>query len=130
MPLVTTKLPVRAVVGYDANGELLRRVAAETDLDLRVADALAGPLSPDGEFVMICNPPYGERIKIDGKRGSFLRAAWEKFLTVDRPKRFGWVLPSDLDDLFRSAPGYRLLTQRRLRNGGFAVTYWVWERGP
>ncbi len=128
LPPATKKLPVKSAVGFDQNGELLQKVAAESGLDLRVRDSLVDCLNPGEDFVMICNPPYGERIKIDGRRGSFLRNAWEKFLTVDRPKRFGWVIPSDMDDLFRPSEEYRLLHQRRLRNGGLAVTFWVWER--
>ncbi len=128
LPPTTRKLPVKRVLGFDRNGELLEKVAAESGLELRVSDALVDALNPGEEFVMICNPPYGERIKIAGQRGSFLRAAWEKFLSVDRPKRFGWVIPSDMDDLFRPSHGYRLLQERRLRNGGLAVTFRIWER--
>jgi len=46
----------------------------------------------------------------------------------DRPQRFAWVLPSDMDDLFRAPAGYRCLKSRHLRNGGLAVTYWIWEK--
>lgn len=127
LPLVTTKLPVSKVVGFDLNAELIEKVKAETNLDLRVQDSVKSPLNIENS-IMICNPPYGERIKIEGKRGSFLREAWEKFLTIDKPLRFGWVLPSDMDDLFAKAPGYKLLQKKSLRNGGMAVTYWVWER--
>jgi putative N6-adenine-specific DNA methylase len=128
LPLVTTRLPVKKVIGFDTNSELLYKVKAETDLDLRIQDSLLARASVDEKFVMICNPPYGERIKIEGKRGSFLREAWEKFLTMDKPFRFGWVLPSDMDDLFQKAPGYKLLSKKHLKNGGMAVTYWVWEQ--
>jgi putative N6-adenine-specific DNA methylase len=128
LPLPTVKLPVARVIGFDLNRELIEKVKAESDLDLRVKDSVVEKLDVGSDFVMICNPPYGERIKIEGKRGSFLREAWEKFLTVDKPLRFGWVLPSDMDDLFAKAPGYKLLHKKSLRNGGMAVTYWVWER--
>jgi putative N6-adenine-specific DNA methylase len=128
LPLVTQKLPVKKVIGYDINEELIRKVKAETDLDLRVQDSLLAPVEAEGEFVMICNPPYGERIKIEGKRGSFLREACEKYLKMDRPLRFGWVLPSDMDDLFQKQNGYKLKTKKHLKNGGMAVTFWVWER--
>ncbi len=128
LPLITTKLPVKNVIGFDMNEELLSKVKAETNYDLRVQDSVKTPIKVDGEFVMICNPPYGERIKIEGKRGSFLREAWEKFLSVDRPLRFGWVLPSDMDDLFQKPKDYKLLSKKHLKNGGMAVTYWVFER--
>jgi putative N6-adenine-specific DNA methylase len=128
LPLITKKFPVKDVIGFDINEVLLNKIKQETDLDLRVGDSLKKPIKVDGEFVMICNPPYGERIKIQGKRGSFLREAWDKFLTEDRPLRFGWVLPSDMDDLFKTPSGYKLLNKKHLRNGGMAVTFWLWER--
>lgn len=75
-----------------------------------------------------CNPPYGERIKIEGKKGSFLKSAWEKFLQIDRPLRFGRVLPRDMDDLFQKPESYKVLSKRQYRNGCLPVTFWVWER--
>jgi len=128
LPLITLRFFIKNVIGFDMNEELINKVKAETNYDLRVQDSVKTPIKVDGEFVMICNPPYGERIKIEGKRGSFLREAWEKFLTVDRPLRFGWVLPSDMDDLFQKPKDYKLLSKKHLKNGGMAVTYWVFER--
>lgn len=124
----TSPLPIQAVKGFDLNAELIQKVKAESKLDLTIQDSVESPLKIEQTFIMMCNPPYGERIKIEGKRGSFLKKAWEKFLTVDKPKRFGWVLPSDMDDLFQKASGYELLSKRHLRNGGMAVTFWVWQK--
>lgn len=128
LPLVTKKLPVKKVIGFDINELLVKKITEESDLDLRVMDSTLAPLHPDEDFVMICNPPYGERIKIEGRRGSFLKNAWEKFLSVDQPLRFGWILPSDMDDLFSKTPNYKLLQKKHLKNGGLAVTFWLWER--
>jgi putative N6-adenine-specific DNA methylase len=122
--------PLKTTLGFDLNEELLGKIRDEAKLDLRVLDSAKNPLPIEGPFVMIVNPPYGDRIKIEGKRGSFLKSAWEKFLNQDRPLRFGWILPSDMDDLFKTAPGYRLLKKRSLKNGGLAVTFWLWERLP
>lgn len=121
-------LPVKNVIGFDLNEELLDKVKIEFPIDLRYQDSLLSQIKNESEFVMICNPPYGERIKIEGKRGSFLKEAWKKFLEDDRPLRFGWVLPSDMDDLFQIAPGYKIRVKKHLKNGGMAVTFWVWER--
>ncbi len=123
--------PIKEAVGFDVNEELLAKVAPEVrelPVSLKFADTTKTRISVDGEMVMICNPPYGERIKIDGKKGSFLRAAWEKYLTVDAPLRFAWVLPKDMADLFSDPEGYRLRSKIDLRNGGLAVTFFVWER--
>lgn len=128
LPTETKKLPVKRTMGFDLNEELITKVKAESQLDLKVQDSVQSKIDPGEEFVMITNPPYGERIKIDGKRGSFLQKAWDKFLTQDRPLRFAWILPSDMDDLFTKTEGYKLLQKKHLKNGGLAVTFWLWER--
>jgi len=128
LPQEKSKLPIKKVLGFDKDTELLCKLRKETGLELIVQDTVKTPLNIGEDFIMICNPPYGERIKIDGRRGHFLKEAWEKFINVDKPFRFGWVLPSDMDDLFKTPPDYQLLKKNSFRNGGLAVTFWVWER--
>ena len=127
----TSSLPIEKAYGLDLNGELLSKVSKELDstvpITFRMQDSLIEKFNIDNS-VILCNPPYGERIQIQGKRGSFLKEAWTKFMQEDRPIRFGWVLPSDMDDLFNSPKGYKLKTKRHLKNGGMAVTFWIWER--
>lgn len=122
-------LPIKEAIGLDINQDLISKVYQELKhpkLKLQSADSLKTSL-PQNSFI-ICNPPYGERIKVDGKRGSFLKSSWEKFIQQDRPLRFGWLLPSDMDDLFPTPTGYQLKSKRHLKNGGLAVTFWFWQR--
>lgn len=128
LPLETTPLPIKNVMGFDLNEDLIKKVKAVTKYDLRVLDSVSNLLNVGEDFLIVCNPPYGERIKIEGKRGSFLKEAWKKFLEEDKPRRFGWVLPSDMDDLFSMPKNYKLRSKRAFKNGGMAVTFWVWER--
>ena len=125
------KLPIDHAIGIDLNGELLEKVSKELKENLPITfkhqDSLKEKITRETS-VILCNPPYGERIQIQGKRGSFLKEAWEKFMQQDTPLRFGWVLPSDMDDLFSKAAGYRVKSKRHLKNGGMAVTFWIWER--
>jgi len=117
--------------GFDRNQDLISKVQEEVKdlpVEFKIQDSLKTPISSQQEIIMICNPPYGERIQISGKRGVFLKEAWKKFLTTDRPLRFGWLLPKDMDDLFSKPAGYREVSRRSFRNGGLAVTYWIWER--
>lgn len=128
---VVAPLNAQDAIGFDINQDLIEKVGPELlpyNISLRFKDSLLASLDIPDNSLMICNPPYGERIKIQGKRGSFLREAWEKFLMLDKPFRFGWLLPSDMDDLFSKPANYKLLSKRHFRNGGMAVTFWVWER--
>lgn len=130
LPPPGKSLPVSRAIGSDVNEDLLKKVSAslvgKLTVELRGENALEAKYPANS--VMICNPPYGERIKIDGKRGSFLRTAFKKFITQDRPRRFGWILPSDMDDLFVAPEGYEQISKRHLKNGGLAVTFWIFDR--
>lgn len=128
LPPETQKFPIKEVKGFDIHSELINKVTSQTNLNLKTQDSVKTPLNIEENYVMICNPPYGERIKIDGKRGSFLKDAWDKFLNEDAPLRFAWVLPRDMDDLFKKPKNYKLLTKLHLKNGGLPVTFWLWEK--
>lgn len=122
------KFPIEKALGFDVNAELIQKLKTDFAIEFTGLDSLIKKITSDENTIIICNPPYGERIKIEGKRGSFLKSAWEKFINTDRPLRFGWVLPSDMDDLFKAPAGYHILQKRHLRNGGMAVTFWIFER--
>lgn len=122
---------VNSARGFDLNQDLLSKVKEEVKdlpIEFTIQDSVKASISTNKNMIMICNPPYGERIQISGKRGAFLKEAWEKYLQTDRPLRFGWVLPKDMDDLFLRPVGYREISRRSFRNGGLAVTFWIWEK--
>ncbi len=123
-PEPTEKLPVSTLTGFDINEELLDKISID-GVNLIPADAMISPTP--GDF-LICNPPYGERIKTVGKKGSFLRNALLKFLTMDKPERMGWLIPSDMEDVVQEVSGYKMKSRRKFRNGGLAVTFQVWQR--
>ncbi len=97
----------------------------EFGIKVKSGDALFTKVIPG---FMICNPPYGQRIKTEGKTGVFLKDALDKFLTEDKPERIGWLIPSDMDDLMPKRKDYKIRSKRKFRNGGLAVTYWILER--
>jgi putative N6-adenine-specific DNA methylase len=127
LPEGKTGFPLLSCTGYEINSELVSKLKFE-GVSFEQRDSLLGKIPHSSPMVMVCNPPYGERIKIAGKRGNFLKQSWEKFLTTDAPVRLGWLLPSDMDDLFQETSTYRIRSKRKFRNGGLAVTFWVWEK--
>ncbi|MFL5786144.1 MAG: hypothetical protein ACJ76H_16110 [Bacteriovoracaceae bacterium] len=121
-------LPFRKINGNELNQELAEKISPvlkKYGIEIQTGDALNEKFS-DG--FMICNPPYGERIKTPGKKGIFLRESLEKFLTQDNPTRLGWLIPSDMEDIVPKVKDYKVKSKRKFRNGGLAVTFQVWER--
>lgn len=124
----TTPLPVKLLSGIELDQALTEKIhptLKKFGITVKAGDALKEKISAD---LMICNPPYGERIETPGKRGIFLRTSLKKFLESDGPQRLGWLIPSDMDDLDPKVPGYRLRSKRRFRNGGLAVSFMIWEK--
>lgn len=127
-PQARSQLPVATIRGNELNAELTEKVSPvlkKYGIDVQSGDALKVKLPTD---FMICNPPYGERIKAGPKKGIFLRDSLEKFLTVDQPERLGWLIPSDMDDIVPKTKSYKVKSKRKFRNGGLAVTFQIWEK--
>lgn len=126
LPGTSVPLPISKFSGIELNEELVKKIDLEKfSISVQNADALKETISSD---LIICNPPYGERIKTPGKRGIFLRESLEKFLLKDRPERLGWLIPTDMDELVPKIDGYKVRSKRKFRNGGLPVTYWILER--
>lgn len=127
-PEPTVSHPVKSLHGIEINGEIAEKVKAplaKFGITIKNSDAMKTEVTPG---FIICNPPYGERIKTAGKKGIFLRDSLEKFMIEDKPERIGWLIPSDIDDLVPQVKGYKVRKKRKFRNGGLAVTYWILER--
>lgn len=125
LPPEATPFLIEKALGQDINGDLISKLKVDLPIEFKLQDSLTTTLPKDA--VVICNPPYGERIKISGKKGHFLTKAWEHLLNQG-PLRFAWLIPSDMDDLFPVPSGYQLLKKRSFRNGGLPVTFWLWEK--
>ncbi|MGE3610182.1 MAG: class I SAM-dependent RNA methyltransferase [Bacteriovoracaceae bacterium] len=126
VPQEQSSLPINKCIGFDINEDLIKKIETNLPIEFRIQNSLEQKID-ESNMVMICNPPYGERIKIQGKRGQFLQNAWKKYL-ADGPLRLGWLLPSDMDDLFKEHEKYHVREKIHLKNGGLAVTFWIWER--
>jgi putative N6-adenine-specific DNA methylase len=128
LPKAVSSLPLAKITGNELNPELVQKISPilkKYGIDIQSGDALNEKFSSG---FMICNPPYGERIKTPGKKGIFLRESLEKFLSQDKPVRLGWLIPSDMEDIIPKVKGYKIKSKRKFRNGGLAVTFQVWER--
>lgn len=124
IPKLSQQLKIKSVKGLEINQELvekLKRDYIQSGDSLKDSYQLAQPL------VIICNPPYGERIQVAGKRGQFLREAFNTFISHN-PLKLGWLIPTDMEDIFKSNSTHKIVKTRRFRNGGIMVSFIVWER--
>lgn len=124
IPRPKKKFPLKEVYGYEINKELTEKLGKDYIIH---KDSLSSDYQIGKNTIIICNPPYGERIKVEGKRGHFLQNAFNHFISLC-PLRMGWLIPSDMEDLFKTPKNYKVLNKRRFRNGGLMVSYLIWER--
>jgi putative N6-adenine-specific DNA methylase len=132
LPGSSGPLCLHETLGFDINNDLISKIKKTSPLKLIHQDSLKFPLFAPGNepknVIMISNPPYGDRLKIDGKKGAFLKEALLKFLTIDSPKKMGWLIPRDFQDTIKLPENYQVLRKRDFRNGGLAVTFWIFKK--
>jgi putative N6-adenine-specific DNA methylase len=123
-PKLERKLPIKEMIGHEINEALVAKLNFPF---IKAHDSLLSDYQISSPSIIICNPPYGERIKIQGKRGHFLKDTLKHLFTL-KPIRLGWLVPTDMEEIFKAPASYRLLGKRRFRNGGLAVSFMTWEK--
>ncbi|MCO4753173.1 MAG: hypothetical protein KC478_01760 [Bacteriovoracaceae bacterium] len=51
---------------------------------------------------LICNPPYGKRIKIKGSKTKYFESLIERIETEFKPKAYGIIIPTDVNIKFKT----------------------------
>lgn len=83
---------------------------------------------PSGEAV-ICNPPYGERLKVEGRLVDFYSRLADAIELRLKPERSGLLLPAKADPKKMSWPAaWKLVSTTSFSNGGIPVVFYVHER--
>lgn len=98
---------------------------------IEVADIFdAKPLVGDESRWLIANPPYGERLKIEGRLKDYYELLFETCERVVQPQRACFVLPdSAKPEKLRAPSRWRLANKLKFQNGGLPVTALLFERG-
>jgi len=99
-------------------------------MDLLVSDVfeLSALSAPTVDRLVICNPPYGERIKISGS----IKFYYERlFLQIEQcfsPRRACFMLPTNKIKGRLSLPkNWLILKKLKTTNGGLSVTIYLFE---
>lgn len=114
------------LIGADHDEDVLekaRRNAARADIsdDVTLLHREASQLVPAGDApgLVICNPPYGERLE----RSGAIKELLEVFASGAMSGwRLGILLPRDFD---LTTAVFPMEERARLTNGGLSVTFWM-----
>ena len=93
-------------------------------LSIEVADVFdAKPLAIEGERWLITNPPYGERLKIEGRLKDYYELLFETCERIAQPDRACFVLPDTARPAQLRIPSrWKTAGALRFQNGGLPVT--------
>ena len=132
-----SKDPYVGFVGFDtdaktllAAGENLKRIGETRPLKLVTEDFFeAQPLAGEQARWCIVNPPYGERIKVEGKLSEYYERLYEAVERVIRPERSLFLLPEKVEPKKLRAPkSWKFLAELKFQNGGLPVVAVVFGR--
>lgn len=75
---------------------------------------------------LFCNPPYGERLKIQGSRLEFYQKLFQACAKVADPERACFILPAAaVKGKFQLPRGWKVAAKRPFSNGGIPVIAFV-----
>ncbi|MEC9400633.1 MAG: hypothetical protein VX475_23600, partial [Myxococcota bacterium] len=128
-PVVLEDAP--PLIGADRDEDVLekaRRNAARAEIldDVTLLHREVADLVPahDVPGLVICNPPYGERLE----RSGAIKELLEVFASGKMPGwRLGILLPRDFD---LTTAVFPMEERARLTNGGLPVTFWIGTSNP
>ena len=88
--------------------------------DFFASEALPAPSAPRW---VVCNPPYGERIGVEGKLSVFYEKLFDAVAEKVRPERACFLLPDRARPNELKLPRmWKKVSTLRLTNGGLPVT--------
>jgi putative N6-adenine-specific DNA methylase len=124
---------ITSLVGYEADEKTWR--AAKTNLgedraELHCQDFFAaGALPPGPQRWLIANPPYGERLKVQGSLADFYARLFAQAEKVASPEAALFLLPSKVSGgRLRVPAAWRKVAERNFSNGGLPVTAHIFAR--
>lgn len=123
---------VEGLIGFEADAKTLK--AARGNLgktaDLRHQDIFAAePLPAARRRWLFCNPPYGERLKVDEPLVKLYERLFAACENVARPDRACFLLPAKgVKGKFLLPPAWKVLAKQPFVNGGIPVVAFVFGR--
>lgn len=129
---------ISGLVGFEqdaktvaAAAENLKSLKLDFEPRLHHADLFgAEPLGPaKNQRWLFCNPPYGERIKINDPAAEYYARLFAAAERLARPGRACFIIPAPAaKGRLQLPPEWKVLTKKPFSNGGIAVVAFVFGR--
>lgn len=141
--LAASNRRIVSVIGFERDEKVRRAAqsnlgeingAGSVSMDLKGGDFFLAPPLPDletprGRRWVLANPPYGERLKVEGSLKSYYERLLTRIEEVTRPERACFVFPERArPEHFRLPDGWRQIRSLRFLNGGFPVSAVLYHR--
>lgn len=136
----TTRPPWGAFIGFERDPKTCEAARENLDglaqlparVDLRNEDFFESTALPEcGDASIqrwvIANPPYGERLKVEGPLSEYYAHFFAQIESIARPDLCGLILPSKAGRLALPST-WRVLEKRKFLNGGLSVTAYLFGR--
>ena len=137
-----SKDPYIRLVGFESDAKTLRAAAEnlssisgnseEQPVELIDADFFEAQALPVGpKRWLIANPPYGERIRVEGKLSDFYERLFVACAEKVAPERALFILPEKVNPpRLRLPDAWQILGEKRFLNGGLPVFAMVYGLKP
>jgi len=137
------KREILQMVGYEKDPKTfsvasrnLKKLSSEISFELFQQDFFeASPLLrtpsslPPRERWVLCNPPYGERLKIKGSPQKFYESLFAQMEKILMPDRVCLLLPErPLKGKLNLPPSWKVKAKIKTSNGGIAVNMFLFHR--
>lgn len=128
----TSSFEFSKLSGFELDPVIAFQTTEQTGFPIICEDLFAGvphTVSIENRLI-ITNPPYGKRIKIEGKKALYYKNIIQRIFAKFSPERLGIIIPSEVDIAGLTKIG-RLEVTKKLRffNSGIWVYFLIYEEG-
>jgi putative N6-adenine-specific DNA methylase len=99
--------PSIQLFGFDADTEIIKKNQSEqkNSIEYKMANIFENSSTIEGQNIVVCNPPFGKRVKVIGDKLDFYKSIRDKVIELYSPIRLGMLIPRDF---VGKLPGERL----------------------
>lgn len=133
--LQADRVRIASALGYEIDAKTLQAARhnlepalAKCEIKIINADIFKAEPLPRSERArwLFCNPPYGERLKIEQPLADYYRDLFAACARVANPQRACFIIPTKaVKGKFQLPPGWKVLAKRPFLNGGIPVTAFI-----